>query len=232
MTDTSPPIDEHRPWITDPADAPARMNWFKTLFNPFGQTSRLHFTRASTFLFFLTLPFAVMMFAGMFVPGIIGVGVVSLLSFIAHVRRLASAKRSPLWAGLVLLPIAVCLVVFSAVASANVSEANRISAQILADRADPVAARERQEAERQARAEAAEAEEGEGEARGRPDGPKPGFAKDGSFSPVKFLLDKAGPYASAAWAPFGLGVLLWTVFWVARLPNGGGPISSRFEERA
>lgn len=230
MTETSPPIDEHRPWITDPADAPARMNWFVTLLNPFGQASRLHFTRALTLLFFFTAPFAFMLLSGSFVPGIIGVGVLSLLSFIAHVRRLASAKRSPLWAGLVLLPLAVCLVVFSAVASANVAEANRISAQILTDRADPVAARERQEAERQARAEA-ETDEDE-PARGQPDGPKPGFSDDGTFSPVNFLLAKAGPPAGAAWALVGFIVFLWTMFWVARLPNGGGQISSRFAKPA
>lgn len=228
MTDTTPPIDEHRPWITDPADAPARMNWFKTLLNPFGQTSRLHFTRALTLLFFFTAPFAGMLLTGSFTPGIIGVGVLSLLSFVAHVRRLASAQRSPLWAGLVLLPLAACLIVFSAVASANVSEANRISAEILADRADPEAARERQEAERQARAEAENEEDGP--ARGRPDGPKPGFAEDGSFSPVKFLLDKAGQPAGLAWAVVGFFVFLWTMFWVARLPNGGGSIRSRFEK--
>ena len=48
---TTTPIDPHRPWIRDERDDPSRMNWVQTLFNPFGMTGKLHFSRAWTFMF-------------------------------------------------------------------------------------------------------------------------------------------------------------------------------------
>ncbi|MEM9738263.1 MAG: DUF805 domain-containing protein [Pseudomonadota bacterium] len=133
MSDTSPsntsqtPMDPKRPWITDPREFPSAMSWAESLTNPLGETSRLHFTRAWTALFFARviwyLGFALlaMVFAaagaqnaGSLVPPpwafLILVVLTILASIVLHIRRLADAKRSPLWAFLVAIP-AVALIV-------------------------------------------------------------------------------------------------------------------------
>lgn len=238
MSHTDDALDPNRPWIDDPRDTPGRMNWIATLFSPFGETSRVHFTRALTVLFFLSLVTGFMMFGAMgngesYPSAIIGMGVVTALSFVAHIRRLASARRPVVLAGIVLLPIVLSLAAFVAVSASSVGAANEELAQYEADLADPVAASARRQAERdEARAATAAADDGEdanaGRDRrgGRPDGPPPGY-KEGKFSPTAFVMTKAGPPAVMAWMVSGLIVFLWTLLWVARLPNGGGTIKER-----
>ncbi|MEQ3747426.1 MAG: hypothetical protein ABNH53_14470 [Henriciella sp.] len=110
------------PWITDPADLPSKLNWPETLLLPFGETSRLHFTRAWTGLFFVRLivfaiPIALSVLlsvSGVNDPGFsaippwgfpLVVFATGLMSFVLHVRRLTNAKRSAFWSVLVILPI-------------------------------------------------------------------------------------------------------------------------------
>ena len=228
MTDISDPIDPKRPWIDDPEDAPAHMNWFSVFFVPTGQTSRVHFLRATTLLFFVTAPFGIMMLMGQFLPAIYGVGLVSILSSIAHIRRLSSAQRSPLLAFWVLVPVLVSLGVFVAAASSAVPEANKIAERVEAKRAgeDITAIPGFDGTEQDQQTEDSEGEDQRGQ------GPRPGFDEDGHFSPLKFVLHKAGRPAGLAWALSAMLVLLWTLLWVGRLPNGGGTIQSRLEQGA
>ncbi|MEL7546380.1 MAG: hypothetical protein AAGJ84_07000 [Pseudomonadota bacterium] len=121
-------IDPSRPWLIDPEQDPSRQNWLSTLFDPTGESSKLHFTRAWTLLFMLQ--FLSVFGVGMivFVVGLAGadtdglsVGaayfaagvylVTSLFSLVIHCRRLNHAKRFPLFAILVALPLAISLVV-------------------------------------------------------------------------------------------------------------------------
>ena len=105
--DTAGGIDPNRPWITDPRDAPANMNWIETLTNPSGVTSRVHFTRAWTGLFFLRLSYFVFTASAAAVFATAGASfslpnwvwpllviVTAFLSLILHLRRLADAQRS------------------------------------------------------------------------------------------------------------------------------------------
>lgn len=113
---------EARPWITDPADLPSKLNWPEALLNPFGETSRLHFTRVWTGLFFLrlivfTAPIAlsvVLSLSGVQDPGFAPIPIwgfplivfaTGLMSFVLHIRRLSNAKRSPYWSVLAIFPI-------------------------------------------------------------------------------------------------------------------------------
>lgn len=110
------------PWLEDPSDDPARLNWLAAVFNPLGETSRLHFTRIWTGLFFTRLivfiaPLAVTVlltlsganetgFSAIPVWGFpLFVVVTGLMSYVLHSRRLTNAKRNPIWALLVILPL-------------------------------------------------------------------------------------------------------------------------------
>jgi uncharacterized membrane protein YhaH (DUF805 family) len=112
------------PWIGDPADLPSRLNWPQALLLPFGETSRLHFTRVWTALFFVRLiVFAVPITFSVLlsVSGVDDHGfsaiplwgfpfvvlVTGAMSFVLHTRRLANAKRNALWSILAIIPIVV-----------------------------------------------------------------------------------------------------------------------------
>lgn len=144
----SEPLDPKRPWITDPREAPASMNWLQGYVNPFGETSRLHFTRAWTGLFFIRLIWylgfwllaAIFGAAGVenssaFVPPpwafLVLIVVTVMASLVLHVRRLADAKRSPLWAVLVVIPALALL--FGLVSGVQNSAAEYGVAQRAAD---------------------------------------------------------------------------------------------------
>lgn len=122
MTYTDGGIDPQRPWIREPADNPASLRWLPALTNPMGETSRLHFTRVWTALFFSRLiVFLIPVVAGAVLAGagakdpqamlppawlfMAFVVITALGSAVLHVRRLSDARRSPLWAVLVLIPV-------------------------------------------------------------------------------------------------------------------------------
>lgn len=124
-------IDTKHPWIDDPEDSPARMKWLESFFDPTGETSRVHFTRGWTALFFARLLFFIgtaafvfiMMSAGAKNPQSFGappwafpalVVITALMSLVLHVRRLTNAKRSPLWSVLVMVPVIIGLFGFMA----------------------------------------------------------------------------------------------------------------------
>lgn len=112
------------PWITDPADLPSKLNWPDALLLPFGETSRLHFTRVWTGLFFVRLIVFVVPIALTFILSLSGaddpgfsaiplwgfplvVFITGLMSFVLHLRRLSNAKRNAVWSVLAILPIII-----------------------------------------------------------------------------------------------------------------------------
>ncbi|MEL6324343.1 MAG: DUF805 domain-containing protein [Pseudomonadota bacterium] len=119
MADQETVLDPKRPWIDDPAALPSQMNWFSTLFNPFGRSPKLHFTRAWAGLFmFCFLALAVPQLTGLILslaggsapqwfsalfPVALVLTVLPL--FIVHMRRLNDAGKTPFRAWFVFLPI-------------------------------------------------------------------------------------------------------------------------------
>lgn len=233
MTYSEPaPIDPHRPWIDDPRDAPANMNWLQSLTNPFGETSRLHFTRAWTALFFIRFIYRVglLVIMGVFafasapsftVPVWIWpliIIVTALMSAILHVRRLADARRSPLWAVLVLLPIISGFGGFIVGAGMG---AGQYQAAVDA----------RSALTRPAAAETdvpATAADGEAETPAARQGPQQGPQVNVTETSAReFAVQTGIGIATVFWAPVSFGVMLWSLLWVGRLPNGGGTIRER-----
>lgn len=116
------PPDPSRPWILDPEDVPARLNWMDTCFNPAGSTSRLHFTRVWTVLFLSrVLLFAgIVLFSAIFsiaAPGQIVeapnwlfplfILITGLISLVIHLRRLSNAKRHRALGLVAMVPILI-----------------------------------------------------------------------------------------------------------------------------
>lgn len=268
MSDTVPSsrgstaIDPKRPWITDPREDVAGMNWMQSLTNPFGETSRLHFTRAWTGLFFFRLiwyvGFSVLAAifaaagaenAGNYVPpswAFLGVIVLTAIaSLILHIRRLSDARRSALWAVLVGVPAVIALIGFAlgTVGGARayeqaVDRIEREAAAALQAPVDPADASP-QDAESETADPAADGDGArDGESRG-------GEARRGGerrqrgpeFDPAQisqraFAFDAGVSMALALWAVPSFLVMLWSLLWVGRLPTGGGTIKSRLEAEA
>jgi len=174
------PLDPERPWIEKSEDLPARLNWFETLLNPLGQSSKLHFTRAWTALFFtqfilwfgvstLILGIASLIGADVsFARGVMtyvlaGVFILTtLLSVIIHIRRLNHAGKSTAWALLIVLPLLISLAAFSGSLISNKAKYDLLYEAHGKYLEDPEAWREAQiekRREAQARMRQAEAEE-------------------------------------------------------------------------
>ena len=234
------PIDHHRPWIRDERDDPARMDWLQTLFNPFGMTSKLHFSRAWTFMFmgrillFIVPVFSVSIatMAGadlavawkplsffplpipaLLVPFFVFTIVTALTSWVAHMRRLADANRSTLQAMIVLIPLILGLVGFAGGVTKGVTDYEAQKAQ---------AAKAAIEKEEGAAADAAPVAV-KADAKSQP---APAQHRRGPPPTMRQMALGGGiGLATLLWALAGLPVMLWTLLHVARLPNGGvGPL--------
>lgn len=230
MNMTPGEIDRHRPWIRDHRDDPGSMNWGETLFNPLGETSKLHFSRAWTFMFMGRLLLYMVPSFGALILGISGMKteflntpvnlglltVPALLlpfalftfgteftSFVAHTRRLADAQRPAWLAVIVLVPMILGLAAYAAGTSMG-------AAQHRAANAPP--------AEKAAEAEAAKPDEAAEKPKERPQrrGP-PGPPQSERQTAISAGLGMALP----VWWLASLGVMVWTLVWVARLPNDG-----------
>ncbi len=226
MTDTilepvAAPLDPKRPWITDPADLPSELNWFSTLLNPFGQASKVHFTRAWTALFFArVLPLVITLFVSTIVgisggdaSGVMSFGmtlagfafVLSLLmSFVLHMRRLADADKPVLYAGVVFAPVFAALLVFLSMAVSNGEKHDGLVAQYEIDAADPAAAEARFIAEQLA--EGVEAD-------------KIHFKLREPGEKMSFVMSQSTTPAGMVWALVALALMLWSLLWVARQPK-------------
>lgn len=236
MTDTaSTPLDPHRPWIEDPRDLPSEMNWVQSLTNPFGETSRLHFTRAWTALFFtrviyffgvgaLSAVFALARAPALSIPAWIWpllVVVTAILSLILHVRRLADARRSPLWAVLVIVPVLLGFVGFVMGAAGGAQQYQAAVEARNAPREAPAAP-----AETSGEGEAAEGEAAPAE-RPQPEGRRGPQLDVTQISARDHALQAGLGFAQILWMISAFFVMLWSLLWVGRLPTGGGTIKER-----
>nr|WP_321359486.1 hypothetical protein [uncultured Hyphomonas sp.] len=227
-------IDPHRPWIKDARDNPHEMNWGQTLFNPLGSSPKLHFTRAWTFMFMGRLLLLIVPVFAVFVASLSGadlsglwkpvdgfflpvpevllpffvfVIVTEFTSWIAHVRRFNEAHKSPLLATIVLVPLMLGLVAFFAGAQGGIKKYEDMHAPKPAVSAEA-------DAGQGVGAAAAPAEQA---ARRQPQkGPK---------GPPQSERDMAAGsglgLAMLVWGPASFFVMLWTLLYVARMPNGG-----------
>lgn len=237
MTSTARLIDPDRPWLRDERDDPRTMNWAATLFNPFGESTKLHFSRAWTLMFmgrvllYIVPSFviAILSIAGMktaafnkpvdlfllavpasLVPFAVFTVLTEFTSFIAHVRRLTEARRPVLLAALVLLPLMLGLAGYlggAAMGKAQFAAMQQKAAAARAAAENPDSA---------ARPDARPAESRRGGQRGR------GGPRGGPPPSEKQIARSAGTgLGLMLWAITSFGVMLWTLLYVARLPNGG-----------
>lgn len=248
METTSGAIDSHRPWIRDERDDPGQMNWAQTLFNPFGKTSKLHFSRAWTLMFmgrillYIVPSFAVgiatMAGANMegankpvnlvlitvptlLVPFAVYTIVTEFTSFVAHTRRLSEARRPAWLAVIVLVPMMLGLLAYNVGTQGGAMQYKQMTAP-------PPPAEKTEEKKEGEGAESGEAKSEDKKAeeakkqpqqRGRqqqrrgPPGPPP--------SERQMAVAAGTGLGLMVWAPLSLGAMLWTLLYVARLPNGG-----------
>lgn len=232
-------LDPKRPWIIDPDDLPKDGITLRTMFSPFGESSTVPFKRAYMILLFLSLPFAVMLLmaatggGGALLP-LSALGVLSIFLTIAHVRRLNHAGRNPIMASLVALPIVLGFGVFALAAPPHVEEANKIVAQIEADRADPEGAAKRRAEERKAaqasagngsqsgpRARQGSRDRGGGQGRrGRRGGGGGGEGSgSGNFDPLSYVVSAASAWPARLAILSWIAVSFWSLIVVARLPR-------------
>lgn len=243
-TDTA--IDPKRPWLTDERELPERMNWLKTLFDPTGESPRLHFTRAWTLLFTLqamiiVVPFTVALVlnlaggdgAGVSTFGTYATPVVfivtTLMSYVIHSRRLNDAGKTPLLAIVPLIPLLIGFALFTTNAMSTAESYDKRFEMRQDYLADPEAFRERQREEREAARAQAEAEgSGEGaqqqqrRGRGGPPGGRGGMNLDQPMAPkTEFVLKAAAPMIQNVVIPLSGFIAIWSLMWVARVPFFG-----------
>lgn len=234
MTDTSAAIDSHRPWIKDQRDDPSQMNWLQTLFNPYGLTGKLHFTRAWTLMFMGRVLLFIVPVSSVLIMGLAGADLTAawqpmeavvlpipallvpffffmilteFTSWVAHVRRLADANRSTLLAMIVLIPLFLGLVGFAGGLVAG-------AGQYRADQAQAPAASVQTEAA------SPEGVQPVPQNAAQPDtGPQ--GRKGPPMTERQMALNTGMGIAGVLWALASFGVMLWTLLFVARMPNGG-----------
>ena len=248
MTDSAQTIDPARPWITDPDDAPSQLKWLPTLFNPMGSTPRLHFTRAWTLLFFARV-FAFIVPA-VFVTILSGAGaenpeaaalpvwgfplvivLTALLSLNLHISRLTNARRSPVWAAIVMLPVlfGAAGFLFGAMQGAQSYDQALVAYERQQAGLPPIEQTEAAEADASGDREAAasESEDAGGGGRGERGGREEDPLDVTEVSARAHALTAGFGLAQAFWALPAFGVMIWSLMWVGRLPNGGGTIKER-----
>lgn len=226
MTETSSaPLDEARPWITDPGELPRNMNWFAALFNPFGRSPKLHFTRVWTLLL---LP-RILLYVGLLQLGtatsvaeIVGkifpVLLLEIIFFISAVRRLNDSGRSVFFAWALFLPALAGLgIAFAMMPSAQVAYKEAV-AEYQTAKEDGTEGRRAGVSGR----DVARASRGGGGGRGRRGrrggGGEPG-AQAGPPQEVPFLIQKTMGPAGGLWFLGSLIVTIWSAAWLARLPR-------------
>ena len=242
MSDSTPAVlDPKRPWLTDARELPERMNWAQTLFDPTGESPRLHFTRAWTLLFGLQLAVVVLPWTiaqvlnvaggdgapvakyGLYLSLFVFV-VTTLMSYVIHSRRLNDAGK-PQWLAIVpLVPLLIGLALFVTTAQGTSAQYDKQFEERQEYRADPEAFRAKQlqaarEATEKAKAEA-ESEDGEQAQRGGP--PRPARNLDKPMAPkAEFVLKAAIPAFQMSLMVLSAFVAIWSLMWVARVPFFG-----------
>ncbi|MEZ6002414.1 hypothetical protein [Hyphomonas sp.] len=225
-------IDPHRPWIKDARDNPHDMKWGQVLFNPLGSSPKLHFSRAWTFMFMGRLLLFIVPVFGVFVASLAGADlsglwkpvealvlpipelllpffaftiVTELTSWVVHVRRFNEAHKSPIWAMIVLLPLMLGLVGFFLGAQGGIKKYEQMHAPKPAVTADAAAP--------EGTAAPAEAKPQPQQRQRRRPGPPPSERDMAASSGFGFAI--------MLWAPLSFLAMLWSLLFVARIPNGG-----------
>lgn len=240
MDYTAGAVDPARPWIRDERDAPAEMNWRNTLLNPFGKTYKLHFTRAWTFMFMgRLLLYIVPSFIAM-IAGIAGVNTegmnapVSLLlfsvpavllpfavftlvteytSFVVHMRRLTEAGRSAFMAVIVLVPLLLGLIAYALGTQGGAAQYRQLHTP---------ANTEAVEAKKETEAEDDEDVSKDGAAGTAGDAARnPRRAEMMEMSERELAMSAGLGLAFPVWWLASFGAMIWSLLYVARLPNGG-----------
>ena len=226
-------IDPHRPWIKDARDNPHEMNWGQVLFNPLGTSPKLHFSRAWTFMFMGRLLLFIVPVFAVFVASLAGADlsglwkpvealvlpipelllpffvftlVTELTSWVAHSRRFNEAHKSPVLAMIVLVPLMLGLVGFYLGAQGGIKQYEQMHTP------KPAVTADAQAGEGTAAAPAAAEAKPQQRQRRRP-GPPPSERDMAASSGLGF--------ATMLWAPTSFFVMLWSLLYVARIPNGG-----------
>jgi uncharacterized membrane protein YhaH (DUF805 family) len=236
METNSGEIDHHRPWIRDHRDDPGAMNWLETMANPFGESSKLHFSRFWTFSFMGRL---LLYLIPSFTAGILGIAGVKvdflnapvnlgllavpmllapfavfafftdLASFVAHMRRLADAQRPTWLAAIVLVPMILGLAAYTAGTAQGAAQHREMHAP------KPAAAEAPKSADTAKKDEAKADEKKEPERKGPPQRQGP------PQSERQMAISTGLGMGFPIWLLASFGVMLWTLTYVARLPNGG-----------
>ncbi|MCA8899362.1 MAG: DUF805 domain-containing protein [Hyphomonas sp.] len=243
-------IDPHRPWIRDQRDDPHAMNWLQVMFNPFGASPKLHFSRAWTLMFlgrvllFIVPIFAVFVVSlaganlsgawkpvkflilpipALLVPFFIFTVATELTSWVAHARRFHEANKSGLRAIVVLIPLFLGIAGFSGGVVMGMGKYQAMNAKqataaapaaetpVSDTAAAPAAEASGDEAATAADAEKKPARKGGGQ-HGK-NGPPP--------SERQTAIGTGTGFAIGLWAISSFFVMLWSLFYVARMPNGG-----------
>ncbi|OZB14714.1 MAG: hypothetical protein B7X53_13245 [Hyphomonas sp. 34-62-18] len=245
MEYTAGAIDPQRPWIRDERDAPATMNWRNTLFNPFGKTYKLHFTRAWTFMFMGRLLLYVVPSFIAFLAGIAGVGTEGLnapvnlvlfsvpavllpfalftliteyTSFVVHVRRLTEAGRSAFMAVIVLVPMLLGLIAYALGTQAGAAQYRQMHSPA---NTEVVEAKSEKKGEEEEGEEAASGDPKAAPAGGRGGARNPQMARMMELSERELAQQTGMGMAFPIWWLASFGAMLWSLIYVARLPNGG-----------
>ena len=242
MDFTAGAVDPNRPWIRDERDAPADMNWRNTLFNPFGKTYKLHFTRAWTFMFMGRLLLYIVPSFAAGIAGVAGVNTkglnepVNLLlfsvpavllpfavftlvteytSFVVHMRRLTEAGRSAFLAVIVLVPLLLGLIAYALGAQGGAAQYRQMHSPANSEAVEA-------KTEKEADGEEAGARAAEGKAAGGGQGGRdPRRAKMMEMSERELAMSAGMGLAFPIWWLASFGAMLWSLMYVARLPNGG-----------
>lgn len=239
MDYTADSIDPHRPWIRDERDDPRAMNWIQTFFNPMGKTYKLHFSRAWTAMFFgrlmlyivpalivgllgaagvkaegLTSPVSLLLFSvpAFLVPFAVFTLVTEYTSFVVHIRRLTEAGRSAFMAVIVLIPLLLGLIFYALGAQGGAATYRQMHEPANTEALET-------------RAGAGGAEEAEEDASGKGDakaakGP-PNDPRLAAMSQRELAMTMGMGMAFPVWWLASFGAMLWSLLYVARLPNGG-----------
>lgn len=239
MEYTAGAIDPHRPWIRDERDAPGNMNWWQTLFNPFGKTYKLHFTRAWTAMFLgrlllyivpsfiagvagiagvktdgLNAPVNLVLFSvpAVLVPFAIFTLVTEYTSFVVHIRRLTEAGRSAFMAVIVLVPMLLGLILYTVGAQAGAATYRQMHTP---------ANTEVTEAKAEKKSEEDGEEAASGNAQPKAAGGPPRDPRMAEMSQRELAMSMGMGMAFPVWWLASFGAMLWSLLYVARLPNGG-----------
>ena len=250
MNHSAGTVDPSRPWIRDPRDAPSQMNCVQTLFNPLGKTSKLHFSRAWTMMFFGRLllyivpswiigiagvagvktdgantPVDLLLFTvpALLLPFAIYTLVTEYTSFVAHIRRLTEAGRSAFFGVIVLIPLMLGLLVYALGTQMGAMQYRMMHSP---PKVESVEAKTETASEDETTGEEDDTSAGgdsppAGAAAGQGGRRSPQMQQMMGMSERELAVATGMGMAFPVWGLASFFVMLWTLLYVARLPNGG-----------